>query len=95
MELRTLRLSLENVDFRLPTQVTDDNSVVALKSLVFEPRVRWQPHGRVKPGLFDHWELSAEGRIWHFHTRDGAVFHDGKRCTATDIVTFLTSFLDS
>jgi peptide/nickel transport system substrate-binding protein len=91
----TLRIALENVDFRLPTQVTDDNSVVALKSLVFEPLLRWQPLGHVKPGLFDSWEHSPDGRVWSFHIRDGAVFHDGKPCNAAEVVTYILGFLHS
>lgn len=91
----TLRIVLENVDFRLPTQVTDDNSVVALKSLVFEPLLRWQPHGNVKPGLFDTWEHSPDGREWRFHIRDGAIFHDGKPCDAAEVVTYIHGFLHS
>ncbi|RAO64699.1 uncharacterized protein BHQ10_000711 [Talaromyces amestolkiae] len=92
---KTLRIVLENVDFRLPTQVTDDNSVVALKSLVFEPLLRWQAHGHVKPGLFDTWEFSPDGGTWHFHIRDGAVFHDGKPCNAAEVVTYIHGFLHS
>ncbi|WQF84812.1 Putative solute-binding protein family 5 [Colletotrichum destructivum] len=95
MTPETLRLSLENVDFRLPTQVTDDNSVTALKSLVFEPLLRWQPHGHVLPGLFDRWESSPDARTWHFHIRDDAVFHDGEQCTAADIVNYISGLLDS
>jgi peptide/nickel transport system substrate-binding protein len=95
MTADTLRISLENVDFRLPTQVTDDNSVTALKSLVFEPLLRWQPGGLVKPGLFDRWELSADGKHWRFHIRDHAVFHDGQVCSATDIVAFINGLLHS
>ncbi|BCS17497.1 uncharacterized protein APUU_10325S [Aspergillus puulaauensis] len=95
MARQTLRIVLENVDFRLPTQVTDDNSVVALKSLVFEPLLRWQPQGAVKPALFDHWTQSEEGRTWHFHIRDNAIFHDGKPCTASEVVTYINGFLDS
>ncbi|KAL3478566.1 hypothetical protein BJX99DRAFT_256462 [Aspergillus californicus] len=90
-----LRIVLENVDFRLPTQVTDDNSVVALKSLVFEPLLRWQPYGAVKPGLFDSWEHTPDGRTWHFHIRENAVFHDGKPCDASEIVTYIQGFLHS
>ncbi|KAF4777625.1 hypothetical protein HER10_EVM0004871 [Colletotrichum scovillei] len=90
-----LRLSLENVDFRLPTQVTDDNSVTALKSLVFEPLLRWQPHGHVKPGLFDRWEHSPDARVWHFHIRDDAYFHDNQPCKAKDIVSYINGLLDS
>ena len=90
-----LRLSLENVDFRLPTQVTDDNSVVALKSLVFEPLLRWKPYGHVEPALFDSWSNSPDARTWLFHIRENAVFHDGKPCDATAVVTYIEGFLSS
>ncbi|OHE93854.1 hypothetical protein CORC01_10875 [Colletotrichum orchidophilum] len=95
MTPEVLRLSLENVDFRLPTQVTDDNSVTALKSLVFEPLLRWQPHGRVEPGLFDRWEHSPDARVWHFHIRDDAYFHDDEPCQAKHIVSYINGLLDS
>ncbi|KZM24153.1 uncharacterized protein EKO05_0010797 [Ascochyta rabiei] len=91
----TLRIALENVDFRLPTQVTDDNSVTALKSLVLEPLLRWQPGGSVKAGLFDKWSHSPDGTTWHFITRDGAVFHDGTVCTAQHIVSYIEGLLNS
>lgn len=89
-----LRIALENVDFRLPTQVTDDNSVLALKSLAFEPLVRWQPNGHVAPGLFASWE-NSNAQDWTFNIREGAVFHDGEPCTADDIVAYIKGFLDS
>ncbi|KXJ94973.1 hypothetical protein Micbo1qcDRAFT_23527 [Microdochium bolleyi] len=95
MELSHLRIALENVDFRLPTQVTDDNSVTALKSLVFEPLVRWQPGGLVEPGLFDSWEHSDGARVWRFHIRDNAFFHDGLACDAQQIVKYILGLLDS
>ncbi|TVY76808.1 Glutathione-binding protein GsiB [Fusarium oxysporum f. sp. cubense] len=90
-----LRVVLENVDFRLPTQVTDDNSVLALKSLVLEPLIQWQPSGEVLPGLFARWDVSDNQRTWFFHIRDGAVFHDGKPCDAPLIVEYIKGFLDS
>ncbi|KAJ0272788.1 hypothetical protein Brms1b_006747 [Colletotrichum noveboracense] len=95
MTPETLRISLENVDFRLPTQVTDDASVTTLKSLVFEPLLRWHPHGKIQPGLFDRWAHSDDGRTWDFHIRDGAVFHDGKPCTSEDVVSYILGLLDS
>ena len=91
----TLRIALENVDFRLPTQVTDDNSVTALKSLVLEPLLRWQPGGSVKPGLFESWSHSENGKIWHFKIRDCAVFHDGTYCNAQHIVEYIEGLLNS
>ena len=90
-----LRIALENVDFRLPTQVTDDNSVTALKSLVLEPLLRWQPGGAVKPGLFATWTHSEDGKIWNFTIRENAVFHDGSFCTAQHIVTYIEGLLTS
>ncbi|KAK4498839.1 hypothetical protein PRZ48_009349 [Zasmidium cellare] len=93
--MATLRIALENVDFRLPTQVTDDNSVLALKSLVFEPLVRWRPHGIVDPGLFASWDRSDDARTWRFHIRENAFFHDGKPCDAESIITYIKGFLDS
>jgi peptide/nickel transport system substrate-binding protein len=95
MEQKTLRIALENVDFRLPTQVTDDNSVTALKSLVLEPLLRWQPGGYVKPGLFSEWDHSPDGTIWDFKIRDGASFHSGTICTAPDVVTYINGLLNS
>jgi peptide/nickel transport system substrate-binding protein len=89
-----LKIALENVDFRLPTQVTDDNSVLALKSLAFEPLVRWQPNGYVTPGLFASWE-NSNAQDWSFRIRESAVFHDGEPCTAKDIVAYIEGFLDS
>jgi peptide/nickel transport system substrate-binding protein len=90
-----LRIALENVDFRLPTQVTDDNSGVALKSLAFEPLLRGQPGGLAKPGLFHRWEHSDNGKVWHFHIRNNPFFHDGKACMASGIEAFINGFLNS
>jgi peptide/nickel transport system substrate-binding protein len=91
----TIRIVLENVDFRLPTQVTDDNSVLALKSLVFEPLVRWSQNGVVSPGLFNKWEASEDARTWQFHIRKQTTFHDGLPCTADAIVVYIKGFLTS
>jgi peptide/nickel transport system substrate-binding protein len=95
MVLDTLRISLEKVDFRQPTQVTDDTSVLTLKELVFEPLLKWQPGGLAHPALFDRWEHSEDGREWRFHIRKDAVFHDGEACVARHIIDFISAILDS
>ncbi|TVY83995.1 Heme-binding protein A [Lachnellula suecica] len=95
MVTETLRISLEKVDFRPPTQVTDDTSVLTLKNLVFEPLLKWQPGGLAHPALFDRWEHSPDGRIWHFHIRKNAVFHDGEACVASHVIDFINAILDS
>lgn len=63
--------------------------------MVFEPLLRWQPQGAVKPSLFNHWTHSEDGRTWHFHIRDDATFHDGKSCTTSEVVAYINGFVDS
>lgn len=91
----TLRIALSKVDFPSPTQVTDDTSIIALKSLVLEPLVTWQPGGLVSPGLFERWEHSEDGCTWRFLIRANATFHDGKPCTSSDVMSFINGILDS
>lgn len=92
--MKTLSISLEKVDFLLPTRVTDDTSVLTLKNLVFEPLVRWA-NGFARPALFSHWVHANGGRVWWFHIRSGAVFHDGKPCVADDVTGFVEGILDA
>ncbi|KAI0472671.1 periplasmic binding protein-like II [Xylariaceae sp. FL0804] len=93
----TLRLSLEKVAFRPPTQVTDDTSVLTLKNLVCEPLLRWRPGGRSPaPALLARWEQSRGGREWRFALRSSPsppVFHDGAVCTAADVVACVRAVL--
>ena len=95
MATTTLRLSLEKVDFRLPTQVTDDTSILTLKNLVFESLLKWEPGGKAIPGLLDRWEHDSGGCIWRFHIREDAVFHDGEICVASHIIDFIKAIMDS
>ncbi len=83
-----LTIALEKVDFLPVGRVTDDTSVLTLKTLVFEPLCRWE-NGFVRPGLFGAWTHSPDGRSWRFEIRPGAVFHDGKPCTAEDVLAYI------
>lgn len=44
---------------------------------IFEPLVRYGPDGKLKPGLAESWEVSADGRTMTFHLRRGVTFSDG------------------
>ena len=92
-----LNILLEKVDFLPPGRVTDDTSILTLKNLVFEPLCRWDSghSGSARPGLFGSWTHSADGRQWRFTVRPGAVFHDGKTCTAADILEFIDAILNA
>ena len=88
------RIALEKVAFLPPTRVTDDVSVLTLRSMVLEPLLTWR-NGRVGPGLFDRWTSSREGRCWRFHLRPGAMFHDGRPCEIGDVLSFLDAILEA
>lgn len=38
-----------------------------------------------KPRLAEKWEISKDGKVFTFHLRKGATFHDGKEITAEDV----------
>lgn len=42
--------------------------------------------GRVRPDLADRWTIHDEGRLYTFHLRDDAVWHDGRPVTADDVL---------
>ncbi len=94
LPVNTLRIALEKVDFLPPTRVTDDTSVLTLKGLVLEPLLRWDA-GAIRPALLSRWSHSPDGRCWQFFIRPGAIFHDGKPCTADDVIAFIDGILDA
>lgn len=87
-------IALEKVDFLPPDRVTDDASILTLKSLVLEPMLRWR-EGRAAPGLFDRFDLSPDGRVWRLTLREGATFHDGAPVTAEDARAFIAAILNA
>jgi len=87
-----LTLALERVEFLPLGRVTDDTSILTLRSLVFEPLCRWRD-GRVEPGLLAAWLHEEDGRAWQFALRPGATFHDDRVCTAEDVVEAIATHL--
>jgi oligopeptide transport system substrate-binding protein len=51
---------------------------------VFSGLVAFDPDLNLKPEIARSWDLSADGRTYTFHLRDGVVFHDGRAVTAGD-----------
>lgn len=89
-----MRIALEKVGFLPPDRVTDDTSVLTLKTLVLEPMLRWAD-GALAPGLFGSWALSADGRRWDLELRDGARWHDGAPVRAEEAAAFIDAMLRS
>lgn len=86
-------IALEKVDFLPPDRVTDDCSVLTLKSLVLEPMLRWQD-GVIRPGLFDRWTLEEGGCRWQLDLPVGKTFHDGTPVLAEDAADFINRILE-
>ncbi|MCT4372749.1 hypothetical protein CLG85_021550 [Yangia mangrovi] len=87
-------IALEKIDFLPPDRVTDDCSVLTLKSLVLEPMLRWQD-GEIRPGLFADWALDETGCRWSLSIRPGKVFHDGTPVRAAQAAEFISRMLES
>ena len=83
-----LRVSQAQVRLLDPAFTTDQPDLQTLLSLVYEPVLRWED-GEILPGLAESWQLSGDGKSILLRLRQGARFHDGKSCTAEDIVRSL------
>lgn len=53
---------------------------------LYEGLVTEDAAGRLIPGMAERWELSADGRVWTFHLRDGLRWSNGEPLTAQAIV---------
>ena len=54
-------------------------------SLLFDNLTQFDADARLVPGLARAWETDAAGRVYTFHLRQGATFHDGRPITARDV----------
>src|SRR3954452_20970335 len=54
-------------------------------SLLFDNLTQFDADARLVPGLARAWESDAAGRVYTFHLRQGATFHDGRPITARDV----------
>ncbi|MEO8226190.1 MAG: ABC transporter substrate-binding protein [Gemmatimonadota bacterium] len=66
-----------------PALSTDVQSGEVVATL-FDNLVQFDVNGQVVPGLATRWETDSTGRIYTFHLRTGARFHDGRPVTARD-----------
>ena len=68
-----------------PARATDVPSGRAV-GYVFDGLVRFTPDARVEPALAERWDVSADGRRYTFHLRNGVKFHDGRPFTAGNVI---------
>jgi peptide/nickel transport system substrate-binding protein len=60
----------------------------AMKSNVYEPLVRRDADGSIKPALAERWEQPSP-TVWRFHLARGVRFHGGQPLTAEDVLMSL------
>ncbi|OCX58116.1 hypothetical protein BFP70_18810 [Thioclava sp. SK-1] len=87
-------IALEKVDFLPPDRVTDDCSILTLKSLVLEPMLRWQD-GVIHRALFTTWQLDETGCVWTLGLPADKHFHDGTPVLAEHAAAFIHRILDA
>jgi peptide/nickel transport system substrate-binding protein/oligopeptide transport system substrate-binding protein len=56
-----------------------------LAGLLFDNLTQFDPDGRLVPGLARAWESDPAGRVYTFHIRHGATFHDGRAIGAREV----------
>lgn len=61
---------------------------------VFEPLFTYDENYQIVPMLADRYEVSADGKRYTIHLRQGVSFHDGSELTADDVVASLNRWLD-
>jgi oligopeptide transport system substrate-binding protein len=54
--------------------------------LVYSGLVAFDPYLNLTPDLAESWDVSPDGRVYTFHLRQNAKFHDGRPVTAQDVV---------
>jgi oligopeptide transport system substrate-binding protein len=54
--------------------------------LVYSGLVAFDPQLNLTPDIAETWDVSPDGRVYTFHLRENARFHDGRAVTAQDFV---------
>jgi nickel transport system substrate-binding protein len=65
------------------------------QSMVYEPLVKYQTDGSVKPWLAKSWTHSADGKTWVFRLRDNVTFSNGEPFTAQAAAENFRAVLDN
>lgn len=61
---------------------------------VNEPLVAITWQGGLKPLLAESYDMEEDGKVWVFHLRQNATWHDGEPFTAADVVFSINAYAD-
>ena len=63
-------------------------------ALIFDNLTQFDVNGELNPGLASSWTTDSTGRVYTFHLRTGARFHDGTPVTAEKVKQSFLRALD-
>ena len=69
-------------------------SAIATNLLLYDGLVLHDFQMKIRPGLADKWETSADGLTWTFHLRKNVKFHCGAPLTAQDVKDHFDRWID-
>lgn len=87
-ERPTLRIALPSAPVSLDPHLQEERSTLAILGHVFEALTEFDPDMRLRPLLAASWDNPSD-LVWRFRLRPNVVFHDGRPCTASDVVAAL------
>ena len=79
-----------SLDPALSTDVPTGRAV----SYLFDGLTGFTPDARVRPGLAERWDVSADGKVYTFHLRPGVSFSDGTPLHASQVLHSFERVLD-
>lgn len=85
----TLRAGLDGgatTDTFDPRKVIGPNHITTAIGSIFDTLVQLDHKSTPIPGLAESWEVSKDGKTWHFKLRKGVEFHNGKPLSAEDVI---------
>ena len=78
----------------LDPAVSSDVQSGEVVALLFDNLVQFDTEARLQPGLARRWESDRTGRVYTFHLRTGATFHDGRPIGAGQVRASILRALD-
>ena len=72
-----------------PIKMNDTASMI-FAELIYEGLLRFSPTYSVQPALADSWSTDSTGTVLTFNLRKNAIFHDGSKVTAADVISSFT-----
>ena len=82
-----LRFALRASQIVLDPGAVSSISQFGVMSNIFEGLVQFGERAEIRPAVAERWDISPDGRVYTFHLRESARFHNGRRIKSDDIRT--------